>query len=92
MTLKKATAVGNSVVESQPVPREGTPTPDTRTLRSDVVSMYMRSGGEEIEKVQAEAPGTIDFVPNRPGRSVGHHAYRVGTCKGKGAPTGDHIE
>jgi lipopolysaccharide export system protein LptA len=68
MMLKKATAVGNSVVESRPVPRNGTPAPDTRTLRSDVVSMYMRSGGEEIEKVQAEAPGTIDFVPNRPGQ------------------------
>ena len=30
--------------------------------------MYMRSGGEEIEQVQAEAPGTIDFIPIGPGR------------------------
>ena len=36
--------------------------------------MYMRPGGEEIEKVQAEAPGTIDFIPNRPGQKKRHMA------------------
>ena len=34
--------------------------------------MYMRPGGEEIERVQAEAPGTIDFIPNRPGQKKRH--------------------
>jgi lipopolysaccharide export system protein LptA len=67
--LTKATAVGGSVVESRPIAKENTPTPDTRFLRSEVIAMYMRPGGEEIDRVQAEAPGTIDFVPNRPGQS-----------------------
>jgi lipopolysaccharide export system protein LptA len=36
--------------------------------------MYMRPGGEEIDHVQAEAPGTIDFLPNRPGQKKRHLA------------------
>ena len=37
-----------------------------------MIAMYMRPGGEEIERVQAEARGTIDFVPNRPGQKKRH--------------------
>lgn len=66
--LKKATAAGNGSVESRPVVRAGALSPDTRTLRSEAIAMYMRAGGEEIDKVQAEARGTVDFVPNRPGQ------------------------
>jgi lipopolysaccharide export system protein LptA len=66
--LKKATGVGKSVIEAKPLPRPDTPLADTRILRSEIVSMYMRPGGEEIERVQAEAPGTIEFLPNRPGQ------------------------
>ena len=36
--------------------------------------MYMRPGGEEIERVQAETPGVIDFIPNRPGQKKRHMA------------------
>jgi lipopolysaccharide export system protein LptA len=71
-TLKKATAVGKTVVESKPAPRPNMPLADTRVLRSEVVAMYMRTGGEEIDHVQAEAPGTIDFLPNRPGQKKRH--------------------
>ena len=71
-TLKKATAVGKSVWNRSPLPSRILPWPDTRILRSEVVAMHMRPGGEEIEKVQAEAPGTIDFMPNRPGQKKRH--------------------
>ena len=71
-TLRKATAVGKTVVESKPAPKPNAPMADTRILRSEVVAMHMRPGGEEIERVQAEAPGTIDFMPNRPGQKKRH--------------------
>ena len=70
--LTKATGVGKSVIESKPIPRPNTPLGETRILRSEVVSMSMRPGGEEIDRVQAEAPGSIDFIPNRPGQKRRH--------------------
>lgn len=71
-TLKKATAVGSSQIESKPLGKDPANAPDTRILRSEVIAMHMRPGGEEIDKVQAEAPGNIDFVPNRPGQKKRH--------------------
>ncbi|HYP06025.1 MAG TPA: LPS export ABC transporter periplasmic protein LptC [Bryobacteraceae bacterium] len=70
--LKKATANGNAVVESRPILQPKVTPPDTRYLRSEVIAMYMRPGGEEIERVQAEARGTVDFMPNRPGQKKRH--------------------
>ncbi len=70
--LTKATGVGNSVIESKPIPRPNTPLGETRILRSEAVSMSMRPGGEEIDRVQAEAPGSIDFIPNRLGQKRRH--------------------
>lgn len=70
--LTKVTGVGKSVIESKPLPRPNTPTPDTRFLRSEIIAMYMRAGGEEIERLQAEAPGSIDFIPNRLGQKKRH--------------------
>jgi lipopolysaccharide export system protein LptA len=66
--LKKALATGNGVIESRPILQPKIPPPDTRFLRSEVISMHMRPGGEEIAKVQAEARGVIEFMPNRPGQ------------------------
>jgi lipopolysaccharide export system protein LptA len=66
--LRKALGTGGTVVRSSPVPRQGVPIPDTRIMRSDVIAVYMRPGGEHMEHVDAEAPGTIEFVPNRPGQ------------------------
>lgn len=67
-TLSKAYAMGNSVVEAVPVAKAGVPMPETRILRSDTIELTMRGGGKEIEKVQTHSPGTIDFLPNRPGQ------------------------
>ncbi len=65
--LKQALAMGNARAESFPVPRPGTPPADTRLLRSEVVEVIMRPGGEEMDRMATHAPGAIEFVPNRPG-------------------------
>lgn len=64
--LSSALATGNSVAEVRPVPPNGPQAPDTRTLRSEVIRLKMRPGGEEIDAVETDGPGTVDFIPNRP--------------------------
>jgi lipopolysaccharide export system protein LptA len=67
--LTAAAAHGRSVAESAPVPRAGVELPDTRTLRSETIRLSMRPGGREIEQVETDGAGTLDFVPNRPGQA-----------------------
>lgn len=67
--LRSALAMGHSVVESKPVPKPGSEVPDTRILKSEVIKTAMRAGGREIEAVETETPGTIEFIPNRPGQA-----------------------
>jgi lipopolysaccharide export system protein LptA len=89
--LSNAVANGGSVAESAPVPPAGPVAvtdpvpPDTRTLRSDVIHLKMRAGGREIDAVETDGPGTLDFTPNRPGqpkRSL--HGDRVWIAYGAG--------
>ncbi|HEY2843209.1 MAG TPA: LPS export ABC transporter periplasmic protein LptC, partial [Bryobacteraceae bacterium] len=65
-TLTTAVATGRSVAEAAPLPRPGVQPGDTRILRSDVIRLGMRSGGKEIEKVETDGPGKLEFLPNRP--------------------------
>ena len=65
--LRNALAIGNSVMESKPAVRPNVQTPATRVLRSDVIDVKMREGGDEIDKVETQSPGTLEFIPNRPG-------------------------
>jgi lipopolysaccharide export system protein LptA len=65
-TLANAVASGKSVAEATPIPRPGTQAGDTRVLRSDVIRLGMRAGGKEIEKVETDGPGKLEFLPNRP--------------------------
>lgn len=67
-TLRKALATTEAIVRSEPLSRPDTPLGDTRILRSDLVALFMREGGEEMERVEAQAPGIAEFVPNRPGQ------------------------
>jgi len=67
-TLTHAVAMKQAVVEAVPLPRPGELLGDTRTLRSEVVRLYMRPGGREIDKVETDGPGTVDFLPNRAGQ------------------------
>lgn len=64
--LERALASGQAVVESKPAVKQGTPPGDTRLLKSDVIEMKMRTGGREIDSVETHAPGTLEFIPNRP--------------------------
>lgn len=65
-TLKTAVATGKSVVQAAPLPRPGTLPGDTRILRSEVVRLAMRPGGKEIERVETDGPGKLEFMPNQP--------------------------
>jgi lipopolysaccharide export system protein LptA len=64
--LQTALASGHSVVESKPVPKPGATPPETRVLKSDVILTKMRPGGQEIESVETQSPGGLEFIPNRP--------------------------
>lgn len=58
--LQKAHATGNTRVESTP------PNSAARILKSNVVELTMRTGGEEIDQVVTHAPGEIEFLPKKP--------------------------
>ncbi|MEX2262745.1 MAG: LPS export ABC transporter periplasmic protein LptC [Bryobacteraceae bacterium] len=63
--LTAAIARGDGTVTAKPVAAKGIP-PPTRILRSEFIKLSMREGGREIEAVQTEAPGQVEFLPNHP--------------------------
>jgi lipopolysaccharide export system protein LptA len=65
--LTSAVATGKSMAEAKPVPQPGELMADTRVLRSDVIRLKMRPNGQDIDTVVTDGPGTVDFLPNRPG-------------------------
>ena len=69
-TLTTAVASGNSSVEATPIPRPGVQPGDTRVLLSDVIHLAMRPGGKEIERVETDGPGKLEFHPNQPDQPV----------------------
>ena len=64
--LQTAVAQGHSIMESKPVIKPGVDPADTRMLKSDTIHTKMRPGGQEIEAVETDGPGAIEFIPNRP--------------------------
>ena len=66
--LQTAVASGHSMVESNPVPSKGVELADTRILKSETIHTKMRAGGQEIESVNTETAGTLEFIPNRAGQ------------------------
>ncbi len=64
--LKAAVAQGHSTMESKPVIKPGVDTQDTRVLKSDTIYTNMRPGGQEIQSIETQGPGAIEFIPNRP--------------------------
>jgi lipopolysaccharide export system protein LptA len=64
--LQTAVAQGHGSMESKPVIKPGVDPADTRVLKSDTIHTKMRPGGQEIEAVETEGPGAIEFIPNRP--------------------------
>ncbi|MFB3777331.1 MAG: LptA/OstA family protein [Bryobacteraceae bacterium] len=67
--LRRALATGQAVIESAPAPADGVPLPETRVLRSEAVELLMKEGGREMQSVRTQAPGVIEFLPNRPNQS-----------------------
>ncbi len=64
--LQNAVAQGHGIMESKPVIKPGVDPAETRVLKSDTIHTKMRPGGQEIEAVETEGPGAIEFIPNRP--------------------------
>ncbi len=68
--LKQALAMGKAVVES--TPSAGRPNaaarPETRIVRSEIVKLAMRPDGREVQLLETDAPGRLEFVPNGPGQ------------------------
>ena len=67
--LDVALASGHAVLESKPIPKPGVQPPETKILRSDIVRTKMRPGGQEVDNIETEVPGSLEFVPNRPDQS-----------------------
>jgi lipopolysaccharide export system protein LptA len=67
--LHQAFGQGNAVVESSPVPRPLVPPADTRILRSQSIAILMKPGGRDIDSLETETPGQLEFKPNQPARS-----------------------
>ena len=63
--LQTAVAQGHSTMESKPVIKPGVDPAETRVLKSDTIHTKMRAGGQEIEAVETDGPGAIEFIPNR---------------------------
>ena len=70
--LERALANGKAVIESIPAVKGGLPVAETKVLRSESIEMKMQPGGEEIQRVDVHAPGSIDFLPNRPTQRKRH--------------------
>lgn len=68
-TLSSVIATGKGVAEAQPLPEPGQLLAETRVLRSDTIRLAMRPNGQDIDNVVTDGPGTVDFLPNRPGQA-----------------------
>ena len=67
-TFTHALAMQKAVAEAQPLQQSGEALAETRVMRSEVIHLQMRPGGKEIDKVETDGAGTVEFLPNRPGQ------------------------
>jgi lipopolysaccharide export system protein LptA len=59
--LTKAFAGGKAVLVSTPLVNAG----ETRVIQSEAVELFMRPGGEEIDRAETASPSTLELIPNR---------------------------
>jgi lipopolysaccharide export system protein LptA len=64
--LQAAVAQGHGVMENKPVIKPGTDPSDTRILKSDTIHTKMRPDGRNIEAIETDGAGAIEFLPNAP--------------------------
>jgi lipopolysaccharide export system protein LptA len=62
--LKKAVGNGHAAIESKPLAPSGGKLAETRVVHSQIIEVQMRPGGREIETIETQAPGQLDFIPN----------------------------
>jgi lipopolysaccharide export system protein LptA len=63
--LSTAKATGNGYLESKPLPDAKGDTADTKIITADVLDLQMRPGGKDLDRVNTQAPGTLEFLPNQ---------------------------
>jgi len=63
--LSTAKATGNGYLESRPIPDPQGDTGDTKIIKADVLDLQMRPGGKDLDRVNTQAPGTLEFLPNQ---------------------------
>jgi lipopolysaccharide export system protein LptA len=66
--LSTAVAKGNGYLESKPIPDPKGETADTKIIKADTLDLKMRPDGKELERVNTQAPGTLEFLPNQNAR------------------------
>jgi lipopolysaccharide export system protein LptA len=66
--LTGATATGGGVAEAVPLPKPGAEISETKILRSATIRLKMKNAGRDLDKVETDGAGTLDFLPNRVGR------------------------
>jgi lipopolysaccharide export system protein LptA len=64
--LQGAVAQGHGFMENRPVIKAGVDPADTRILKSDTIHTKMRPGGREIEAIETDGAGALEFIPNAP--------------------------
>jgi len=64
--LRRAVANGAARLDSTPAARSGSVAPPAKVLRSEVLELIMRPGGEELDRIDTHAAGTLEFVPSHP--------------------------
>ncbi len=67
--LTSATAKGKGTIESKPLPDPAGNTPDTKVMKAEILDLNMKPGGKDIDSVNTETPGTLEFLPNQ----ISHH-------------------
>lgn len=66
--LSSAKVQGEGYLESKPLPDPSVQTPDTKILRAEVIELQMKPGGKELERVNTQTVGSLEFLPNQPSR------------------------
>ena len=66
--LSTAAAQGNGYLESKPLPDPKGETADTKVLKAESLDLVMKPGGKDLERVNTQTPGILEFQPAQPSR------------------------
>jgi lipopolysaccharide export system protein LptA len=66
--LSTAAAQGNGYLESKPLPDPKGETGDTKVLKAESLDLAMKPGGKDLERVNTQTPGTLEFQPAQASR------------------------